>query len=292
MLDGYEKFKKDVYALTSIDLNCYKEKQMKRRIDTLITKNKIDSYNAYVEFIKKDKSKFEQFVNFLTINVSEFYRNPEQWGFLDKEVFPQLVQRFGKNLKIWSAACSTGDEPYSLVMALSKHVPLNQIKIIATDIDKQVLDKARMVSTMKRLQSVPEEFKKKYFKQIGTSYQISDEIKKRVEFKEHNLLKDPYPSGCHLIVCRNVVIYFTEEAKDEIYKKFNQALSDRWHAFYRKHGTDHELQGFELQAESVFLFSENLKKRMKQEEALHLHRMQCLFSYGCDVSYARKWDSR
>ena len=85
--------------MTSIDLNCYKEKQMKRRIDTLITKNKIDSYNAYVEFIKKDKSKFEQFVNFLTINVSEFYRNPEQWGFLDKEVFPQLVQRFGKILR-------------------------------------------------------------------------------------------------------------------------------------------------------------------------------------------------
>ena len=225
MLDGYEKFKKDVYALTSIDLNCYKEKQMKRRIDTLITKNKIDSYNAYVEFIKKDKSKFEQFVNFLTINVSEFYRNPEQWGFLDKEVFPQLVQRFGKNLKIWSAACSTGDEPYSLVMALSKHVPLNQIKIIATDIDKQVLDKARMgLYNEKSIASVPEEFKKKYFKQIGTSYQISDEIKKRVEFKEHNLLKDPYPSGCHLIVCRNVVIYFTEEAKDEIYKKFNHAL--------------------------------------------------------------------
>ena len=76
----------------------------------------------------------------------------------------------------------------------------------------------------KSIASVPEEFKKKYFKQIGTSYQISDEIKKRVEFKEHNLLKDPYPSGCHLIVCRNVVIYFTEEAKDEIYKKFNQAL--------------------------------------------------------------------
>jgi len=144
---------------------------------------------------------------------------------LDKEVFPQLVQRFGKNLKIWSAACSTGDEPYSLVMALSKHVPLNQIKIIATDIDKQVLDKARMgLYNEKSIASVPEEFKKKYFKQIGTSYQISDEIKKRVEFKEHNLLKDPYPSGCHLIVCRNVVIYFTEEAKDEIYKKFNQAL--------------------------------------------------------------------
>lgn len=225
MLNDYEKFKKDVFSLTKIDLNSYKEKQMKRRIDTLITKNKIDTYDTYVALIKKDKEKFEQFVNFLTINVSEFYRNPEQWEFLDREVFPALVKQFGKNLKVWSAACSTGDEPYSLVMALSKHVPLNQIKVIATDIDKQVLDKARMgLYNEKSIASVPAEFKKKYFKQIGSSYQIADEIKARVEFKEHNLLKDAYPSGCHLIVCRNVVIYFTEEAKDEIYKKFNQAL--------------------------------------------------------------------
>lgn len=226
MFTGYEEFKKDIFALTKIDLNAYKEKQMKRRIDTLITKNSISNYKDYVALIKKDSEKFEQFVNFLTINVSEFYRNPEQWQILDKEVFPTLIQKFGKNLKIWSAACSTGDEPYSLVMALSKHIPVNQIKIIATDIDKQVLDKARLgLYNEKSIASVPEEFKKKYFKQIGGSYQISDEIKRQVEFKEHNLLKDPYPTGCHLIVCRNVLIYFTEEAKDEIYKKFNASLN-------------------------------------------------------------------
>lgn len=226
MFTGYEEFKKDIFGLTKIDLNAYKEKQMKRRIDTLITKNNISNYKEYVALIKKDNEKFEQFVNFLTINVSEFYRNPEQWQILDKEVFPALVQKFGKNLKIWSAACSTGDEPYSLVMALSKHVPLNQIKIIATDIDKQVLDKARLgLYNEKSIASVPEEFKKKYFKKIGASYQIADEIKRQVEFKEHNLLKDSYPSGCHLIVCRNVLIYFTEEAKEEIYKKFNAALA-------------------------------------------------------------------
>ena len=205
MFTGYEEFKKDIFALTKIDLNAYKEKQMKRRIDTLITKNSVNNY--------KD-------------NVSEFQRNPEQWEILDKEVFPTLIQKFGKNLKIWSAACSTGDEPYSLVMALSKHIPVNQIKIIATDIDKQVLDKARLgLYNEKSIASVPAEFKKKYFKQIGSSYQISDEIKRQVEFKEHNLLKDPYPTGCHLIVCRNVLIYFTEEAKEEIYKKFNASLN-------------------------------------------------------------------
>ncbi|MCI8298863.1 MAG: protein-glutamate O-methyltransferase CheR [Lachnospiraceae bacterium] len=227
-MNGYEEFKKDIFGLTKIDLNSYKEKQMKRRIETLISKNKIDSYKNYVALIKKDKEKFEQFVNFLTINVSEFYRNPEQWQLLDKEVFPALIKKFGKNLKIWSAACSTGDEPYSLVMALSKHLPLNQIKITATDIDKQVLDKARMgLYNEKSIAAVPPEFKKKYFTQIGNSYQISNEIKRQVEFKEHNLLKDPYPTGCHLIVCRNVLIYFTEEAKEEIYRKFNAALANQ-----------------------------------------------------------------
>lgn len=225
MFEGYEKFKKDIYGLTQIDLNSYKEKQMRRRIDTLITKNKTHSYDDYVRLIKSDPEKFEQFVNFLTINVSEFYRNPEQWAILEKELFPAMINKFGKRLKIWSAACSTGDEPYSLVMALSRHVPLDNIHIIATDIDKQVLDKARMgIYNEKSIAGVPEEFKRKYFKQIGSSYQIADEIKRCVEFKEHNLLKDPYPTECHLIVCRNVVIYFTEEAKDEIYRKFNRSL--------------------------------------------------------------------
>ncbi|MGN0311162.1 MAG: CheR family methyltransferase, partial [Lachnospiraceae bacterium] len=224
MLNGYEEFKKDVFSMTKIDLNAYKEKQMKRRIDTLIGKNKCDSYKDYVALIKSDKSKFEEFVNFLTINVSEFYRNPEQWTVLDKEVFPSLIEKFGPNLKVWSAACSTGDEPYSLVMALSRHLPLEKIKIVATDIDKQVLAKAKVgLYSAKSVANVPADLKKKFFTEIGGSYQISDEIKKRVEFKEHNLLKDPYPTGCHLIVCRNVLIYFTEEAKEEVYKKFNSA---------------------------------------------------------------------
>lgn len=225
MFENYEKFKKDVLTLTKIDLNCYKEKQMKRRIDTLIGKTSAKTYDQYVSLLKTDKNVLEQFVNFLTINVSEFYRNPDQWSILDKKVFPELIKKFGKNLKIWSAACSTGDEPYSLVMALSKHIPLNQIHILATDIDKQVLEKARVgLYNEKSIANVPDDLKKKYFTKIGASYQISDEIKKRVEFKEHNLLRDTYPSGCDMIVCRNVVIYFTDDAKEEIYVKFNQAL--------------------------------------------------------------------
>ena len=225
MAYDYEYFKKEVFALTKIDLNAYKEKQMKRRIDTLITKHKVTGYDKFVEKLRDDKAVFDDFVNYLTINVSEFYRNPEQWRLMDKEIIPELIEKFGKNLKIWSAACSTGDEPYSLVMAFSKFLPLNQINIIATDIDKQVIEKAKLgLYSEKSIAAVPDEFKKKYFTKVGPSYQISDEIKSRVKFQQHNLLKDTYPDKCDLIVCRNVLIYFTEEAKDEVFRKYNASL--------------------------------------------------------------------
>ena len=226
MVYDYEYFKKEILALTSIDLNSYQEKQMKRRIDTLIAKNKIIGYDNYVHALRQNKQLFEEFVNYITINVSEFYRNPEQWKVMDEQIIPELIKKFGRNLKIWSAACSTGDEPYSLVMAFSRHLPLSNIKIFATDLDKQVIAKAKVgLYSEKSIVSVPEDLKKKYFNQVGPSYKISDEIKARVEFKEHNLLKDIYPTDCHLIVCRNVLIYFTEEAKDEVFRKYYKSLA-------------------------------------------------------------------
>lgn len=226
MADNYETFKTQIYQLTKIDLNSYKERQMKRRIDALIAKHKITSYNAYVDTIKKNAVMLEEFINYLTINVSEFYRNPEQWNLLEKDVLPYLFNKFGNSLKIWSAACSTGDEPYSLVMLLSKYMPLSRIKIIATDIDKQILEKAKLgLYNVKSLKALPQEFVTKYFREVNSStYQILDSVKACVEFKQHDLLKDAYPTQCDLIICRNVLIYFTEEAKDEIYKKFNSSL--------------------------------------------------------------------
>lgn len=225
MTIDYEGFKTAVLRLTGIDLSAYKEAQMKRRIDTLIRKHNIDGYDAFVSSLKSDKELFEEFVNYLTINVSEFYRNTDQWELMDKTFIPELIGKFGTHLKVWSAACSTGDEPYSLVMALSRHIPLSNIKIIATDIDKQVLAQAKDgIYAEKSLNGVPADLKSKYFKKNGSFYEISNEIKSRVEFKQHNLLKDPYPTGCNLIVCRNVLIYFTEEAKQEVYTKFNSSL--------------------------------------------------------------------
>jgi chemotaxis protein methyltransferase CheR len=226
VLDSYESFKKSIYDMTKIDLNAYKERQMKRRIEALVTKHGINSFSDYVIKLKTDKVAFDEFINYITINVSEFYRNPEQWALLEKEVFPYLFEHFGKDLKIWSAACSTGDEPYSLAMLLSRFIPLNRIKIIATDIDKTVMEKAKAgFYNVKSLKALPQEFVDKYFVKVNDkTYQISDQIKACVEFKQHDLLRDAYPANCDLIVCRNVLIYFTDEAKNKIYSDFHKAL--------------------------------------------------------------------
>ena len=226
MLGNYETFKQAIYDMTKIDLNSYKERQMKRRIEALINKHGINSFTEYVQKLKSDSAAFDEFINYITINVSEFYRNPEQWVLLEKEVFPYLFNQFGKGLKIWSAACSTGDEPYSLVMLLLKFLPADKIKIIATDIDKTVMEKAKAgLYHEKSLKALPKEFIDKYFTKINDrTYQISDIVKSCVEFRQHDLLKDTYPSNCDLIVCRNVLIYFTDEAKDKIYEEFHKAL--------------------------------------------------------------------
>lgn len=222
----YEYFVGEILKLTQIDLAQYKQNQMKRRIDALITKHKISGYNNFVTYLKKDSAALNEFVEYITINVSEFYRNPDQWKILTERIFPELVEKKGKHLKIWSAACSTGDEPYSLVMALSGLIPLSDIRIIATDISNEIIDKAKVgLYNEKSVENVPKEYLNRYFKRNGSYYQISDEIKRCVQFKKHNLLKDSFIGGCDLIVCRNVLIYFTEEAKNEIFKKFYDSLN-------------------------------------------------------------------
>ncbi|WP_432409528.1 CheR family methyltransferase [Wukongibacter sp. M2B1] len=225
---GYEKFKEQVFKKTGINLSAYKERQMKRRIESLIKRNDYNTYEDYYKAMAKDSELFNEFINYLTINVSEFFRNPAQWEVLKEEIFPYLMNNNGKRkLKVWSAACSTGEEPYSLVMALSDFFDLRNIEIIATDIDNEVLNKASIgIYSAKSIENTPQRFKSNYFEKTGNSYRVKDEVKKCVKFKKHDLLKDAYPNNCDLIICRNVLIYFTEEAKEIIYQRFNSSLKD------------------------------------------------------------------
>ncbi|MBA1337114.1 MAG: Chemotaxis protein methyltransferase CheR [Firmicutes bacterium] len=223
-MDDYTVFKELVYRKTGIDLSSYKEKQMKRRIESLASRNGYQTLSEYYKGINSDEKLYNEFINYITINVSEFYRNPGQWRVLEEEILPSLMER-KRSLKIWSSACSTGEEPYSLVMLLSRYIRLNEIKILATDIDRQAMEKAKTgIYKEKSLQNLPKEFVSKYFRKNNNDFEIIEEVKARVEFGFLDLLRDSFPKGCDLILCRNVLIYFTEEAKQQIYSKFYDAL--------------------------------------------------------------------
>ncbi|MFQ3542981.1 protein-glutamate O-methyltransferase CheR [Halobacillus rhizosphaerae] len=226
MTNDYVQFISGIYKKTGIDLSLYKEAQMKRRLTSLRNKRGHAEFFSYFEALGKDSILLEELLDRMTINVSEFYRNKKRWEVLEKKVYPYLLTR-NRKLKIWSAACSTGEEPYTLAIILNQFIPLSHIEIIASDLDPLAIEKAeRGVYPERSLTEVPTEIKTKYFARIGSSsYEVSKEIRRCVTFKKHNLLADRYEKNCDLIVCRNVLIYFTEEAKKMIYSNFSKSLS-------------------------------------------------------------------
>jgi chemotaxis protein methyltransferase CheR len=224
MLQDYENFTQKIFQKTGINLALYKEAQMKRRLTSLYQKKGYASFTDFFQALNKDSQLMNEFLDRMTINVSEFYRNAKRWEVLEKTILPELLKKNG-NLKIWSAACSTGEEPYTLAMVLSKHVPLANLKVLATDIDDNVLAKARLgVYSERSLNEVPKDILNKFFTKDGSYFKVTEEIKRTVTFKKQNLLSEPFAGPFDLIVCRNVLIYFTEEAKDELYHKFSAAL--------------------------------------------------------------------
>lgn len=223
-LPDYTAFIGNIKKKTGIDLSFYKEAQMKRRLTSLYEKKGFRNFNEFYKSIHSDKEMLEEFLDRMTINVSEFYRNAQRWDVLEQVIFPRLLAA-NKRLKIWSAACSTGEEPYSLAMVLSSHVPIRDISILATDLDIGAIERAKLALYPERaLKEVPPNIVGKYFVNEGMYYQVKDEIKNTVRFQQHNLLDDRYDTGYDLIVCRNVMIYFTEEGKDQIYRNFAKSL--------------------------------------------------------------------
>lgn len=221
---AYDNFTRSVYRKFGIDLKLYKEAQMKRRLTSLRNKRGYKTFTSYYQAIEQDSTLSDEFIDRITINVSEFYRNPQRWNVLRDKVIPKLIK--GKrSIRIWSAACSTGEEPYSLAILLKEHFSHINATIIATDIDENALSKAEKgIYEESALDHIPNNKKSKYFTYENYKYKIQPSLKKNITFKKHNLLKDTYPKNVDLVVCRNVLIYFTDEAKKEIYTDFSQSL--------------------------------------------------------------------
>lgn len=221
---SYEEFAIKVLALTGIDLHAYKQHQMERRIRSFMSRYDIQDLGDYFDRLRTDREMLNKFLDRITINVSELFRNPDKFLFLKNEVFPAMLKKY-QTLKIWSAGCSYGAEPYSVAIVLDELTPEKRYKILATDIDRRMLLRAREgIFDQHDIKHVDEKRLHGYFDLIGDKYQIKSKIRSRVSFKLHDLIKWEPKIAFDLIICRNVVIYFTDEAKEILYQNFYKAL--------------------------------------------------------------------
>jgi len=208
----------------NINLSAYKPNQLHRRILSLMSRVGVKTIEEYITLLKKEPAQKQKFLDFITINVSEFFRNPDIFEDLKDKLKNELLKN-SSSLKIWSAACSIGAEPYSIAMYLDELSPIGRHKIIATDIDNTILEKATKAEYISsEIKNVKKEYLSKYFSLEDDKYIISPKIKSMVTFKKHDLILENYERDFDLIVCRNVVIYFNQDIKDQIYKKFSQSL--------------------------------------------------------------------
>lgn len=229
MGDDYSTFVPLIKRKIGVDLQLYKETQMKRRLTSLRNQKGYTTFSDYYKAMEKNNTLLDEFIDRITINVSEFYRNPKRWDVLHKEIIPLLLQQQKNSaFTIWSAACSTGEEPYSVAMMMHTYFPQERVRIIASDIDEGALEKAKTgIYQESALKDLPSVLRKKYFNEEKGLFHLSQAIRNMVTFKKHNLLADPYPKQIDLIICRNVLIYFTDEAKEQIYQNFSTSLREK-----------------------------------------------------------------
>jgi len=228
----YLKIKTTVKKMLDIDLNGYKDEQMKRRLDSWLVRMGDSSWEEYFDRIKVQANELARFRDYLTINVTEFFRDIERWKSLKEQILPLLIDNYSKKnhsnkeFLIWSAGCSIGAEPYSLLIMMEELNPSIKYKIIATDLDRSALDKARAGGPFRQdeVKNVTEKQLSHYFRNDFPPYFIKKEHTEKIEFKEKNLITDDYEKDFDLIVCRNVIIYFTAEVKALLNNKFQHAL--------------------------------------------------------------------
>lgn len=197
---------------------------MQRRILSFMNSHGHPTYPEFLKALDVDSVLYDAFFKHLTINVSQFFRDANQWKTLRETVIPLLL--LSKTpLKLWSAGCSSGQEPYSLAMTMIHYFSSTSFAILGTDIDVNVLKQAKDgLYKQNEFTSTPPEFLQKYFTLSDKGYQIKDLLKQQVTFQHQNLLTDRFQSGFDFIACRNVVIYFTDEAKELLYNKFTDSL--------------------------------------------------------------------
>ncbi len=225
--DDYERFCGGIRTLLSIDLESYRRAQMERRLRSFARRVGAGDLDGYLAQLRRDVAAREAFLDHMTINVSELFRNPDRFGELEREVLPDLLRTAGRGgLRVWSAGCSYGAEPYTLGVLLREVAPAGAHEILATDLDERMLARAREGRFAEAdMRAVTPSRRAAWFEPDGEGgVRARDELRRMMRVRRLDLLADRFPERQDLILCRNVVIYFTDEAKDRLYRRFLAAL--------------------------------------------------------------------
>jgi chemotaxis protein methyltransferase CheR len=228
MLDdaGYLQFQRTIQRLIGVDLAQYRQGQMRRRLDALVQRVGAKDYRQYAKMLEQQPARVQEFRDYFTINVTELFRDPDRFKFLETKVLPELLARRA-GVKVWSAACSNGAEPYSVAILLRELAPTLSHRVLGTDIDVTIVERARRADSYApaELKNVsPLRLDRMFTKNPQGTYTVKPEVKHLVDIRLHNLLTAPPAQGFDLILCRNVVIYFTDDAKSVLYDNLVKAL--------------------------------------------------------------------
>lgn len=234
--NGLNKILAFVREYKGIDLSSYRQNFLLRRIRLRILTTKTTGYLEYIGFIKENPGEFNLFLDELSINVTEFFRDPDVFSAFGRLALSELIQRKqaagNPSLRIWSSACASGEEAYSLAILLKEELGENSglaVRIWASDVDGQAIEKAKRGEyEAGSLQKVDSGLLKKYFIPLsGSLYRVSDAIRQMVKFQAHNIFHEPPFKCLDIIFCRNVMIYLSRTQTKELFKKFNQLLNPK-----------------------------------------------------------------
>ena len=219
----------------------YKRASLIRRVDKRMAAVGVQGYGTYVDFLEVHPEEFGQLFDTILINVTTFFRDPASWEALGVEILPRLlsVKRPTDPIRLWSAGCASGEEAYSLAMALAEVLGPEQVrervKIYATDVDSEALARARQAQyDAKEVEGLPPGFLAKYFEADGSHYTFLKDLRRAVIFGRHDLIQDAPISRIDLLVCRNTLMYFNPETQSRILDRFHFALADRGFLFLGK----------------------------------------------------------
>jgi chemotaxis protein methyltransferase CheR len=222
--DDYVAFCHGVRALADIDLLQYRRAQMERRIRAFAGRRGHADLEPYLETLRHDARALDELLDRVTINVSNLWRNPEQWELLQETVVPELAA--AGSLIAWSAGCSYGAEAYTLAAICRLVAPAVRTTILGTDIDRRAIARARRAEfTAHDVRHAPPLPLGRFFEHDGRHWRPTAELRAMVDFEVGDLLAiAPRPAAYDLVLCRNTVIYFKDEVRDALHARLAKAL--------------------------------------------------------------------